>query len=495
MMKQIYFLILAFFCVIQLQAQIRYVDEIFTEVDVIEDVHYTSNWTVLYYPITGFYIPQDLKMDIYEPADDVEQSRPVVMICHSGQFLPFPENTRVSGDKRDMTVVEIATRLAKRGYVAVTVDYRLGWNPIAETLFERKKTFVQAVYRASQDTRAANRFLRHSVDTQGNPYGVDPDNIALFGIGSGGFISQFVGHVDDAEELLIPKFIETTPNGDIPIIDEAIYGNINGTSLGINPLTGDTICMVDEALVGYSSEFVFTTNLSGAILDTSFIDEHSLPQVAFHVPADPSIPCGDDYYTYPVPAFVDYPTMQLNGSCTVIPRLNENGVNDVLEDFVINDEWTNAANANNGGAIGLMLFLTSDTTFYHDPWDMYMDDNINAQVPPNNESAMLYIDTILGYWSTRSYQAFYLLGTNIEEVETTDIIITPNPSTEYVVINSPNKKMISVHLFDIEGRLIYQNTHINHNQFAIKRNEISPGMYVVQVQTNGDIVTKKILFN
>jgi acetyl esterase/lipase len=70
-------------------------------------------------------------MDIYEPVgDDDNGPRPVMLVFHSGNFLPFPSNNGTGGDQRDSVVVEVCTQLAQRGYVAAAVDYRKGWNPV-----------------------------------------------------------------------------------------------------------------------------------------------------------------------------------------------------------------------------------------------------------------------------------------------------------------------------------------------------------------------------
>ena len=52
-------------------------------------------------------------------------------------------------------------RFAKKGYVAVAVDYRLGWNPISTSADVRRSTLIQAAYRGLQDTKTAVRFLRN----------------------------------------------------------------------------------------------------------------------------------------------------------------------------------------------------------------------------------------------------------------------------------------------------------------------------------------------
>jgi hypothetical protein len=63
---------------------------------------------------------EDLTMDIYEPSGDDVTDRPVVVLLHTGTFLPAIANGQATGDKSDNTLVELCTRLAKKD----TLPYR-----------------------------------------------------------------------------------------------------------------------------------------------------------------------------------------------------------------------------------------------------------------------------------------------------------------------------------------------------------------------------------
>ena len=92
-------------------------------------------------------------MDIYTPDGDEATDRRVVVLLHTGTFLPAIVNGQATGDKSDNTLVELCTRLAKKGYVAVSANYRLGWNPLSTDPEVRTSTLAQAFYRAQQDAR------------------------------------------------------------------------------------------------------------------------------------------------------------------------------------------------------------------------------------------------------------------------------------------------------------------------------------------------------
>ena len=70
--------------------------------------------------------------------------RPVVVMVHGGGLI--------AGDKENFK--EVCKEFAKRGFVAVTINYRLSLNCRTDSISEEK-----AKYRAQQDVNAAFRFV------------------------------------------------------------------------------------------------------------------------------------------------------------------------------------------------------------------------------------------------------------------------------------------------------------------------------------------------
>ena len=128
-MKKFLTLALGFMAICQMDAQVRYLNEVFTDVNVTTDVLYGQNVTVL--PLLQGAPPsaQPLVCDIYEPAGDTETDRPLMIYIHTGNFLPQYLNGSAVGTKSDSVAVELCSRYAKMGYVVASIDYRLGWNP------------------------------------------------------------------------------------------------------------------------------------------------------------------------------------------------------------------------------------------------------------------------------------------------------------------------------------------------------------------------------
>lgn len=103
------------------------------------------------------------KLDIYRPSGD--GPFPAVLLIHGGGFM--------FGDKADEAAN--AQALVARGYVAVSVNYRLS----------REARFPSQVH----DVKAAVRFLRANAAT----YKIDPERIGSWGASAGGHLSAMLG--------------------------------------------------------------------------------------------------------------------------------------------------------------------------------------------------------------------------------------------------------------------------------------------------------------
>ena len=85
-------------------AQTRYMSEVFTSVTVTSNIVYGNNLAI----IAGNTIPQDLKVDIYEPDTSLGDSlveRPLIIYLHTGSFIAAPSPLQCTGSKTDSAVV------------------------------------------------------------------------------------------------------------------------------------------------------------------------------------------------------------------------------------------------------------------------------------------------------------------------------------------------------------------------------------------------------
>ena len=333
----------------------RYENKIFTEVTVTENVQYGANIGI----ITQQPALENLFMDIYEPVGDTETNRPVVVMLHTGSFLPAIANGQPTGDKSDFAIVEACKNYARRGYVAVAVNYRLGWNPVSTSEDVRRSTLIQAAYRGLQDTKTAVRFLRKTAAEDGNPYGVG-EKFAVGGYGTGGYLSLAVASLNDYEsELLMAKFIDNSSDTPMPYIIPSVLGNFEATDYGMMPAdtTGDGVPDINVPLcipnhVGFSSEVDMVFNAGGALPDISWLDAGEVPIASMQNILDPDAPYAEGNVIVPTTGeFV----IIAHGSQIVQETANSYGNNDVFAGMstTLNDAWYGYGNgAENAAAAG-----------------------------------------------------------------------------------------------------------------------------------------------
>ena len=221
-------------------SQNRYLDEVFTDVQLTDSVVFAQNVSIE--PVLIGLSPalMPILCDIYEPSGDSLTNRPVIIVAHTGSFLPAVANGQPTGSRKDSSIVEQCMRWAKKGYVAVAMDNRLGWNPVSTDQNVRTSTLLQAAYRGIHDAKAMVRYMRMTEDN-GNPYGIDPTKIVLGGHGTGAYISLGYATLDDEAELYLPKFIDmSNPQFPVPYVIPFFMGNLDGTNLTYAPLIDNT---------------------------------------------------------------------------------------------------------------------------------------------------------------------------------------------------------------------------------------------------------------
>ena len=153
-------------------APLRYRDVVFSGVSVAADLQYGTAPDLDGDPVA-------LKLDLYQPTGDRAGGRPVIVWVHGGGFS--------AGDKSNGA--DWATAFARRGYVAVSIGYRLlatgacgGTGPVPEHCYT-------AAYAAQHDAQAAVRWLRRNAAF----LGIDPNRIAMAGESAGAVTSLLVG--------------------------------------------------------------------------------------------------------------------------------------------------------------------------------------------------------------------------------------------------------------------------------------------------------------
>lgn len=520
----------------------RYLTEIFDEVTVTEDVTYGVNATVLFVPVTGEAVPQELKMDIYEPAGDVEEDRPLVLVFHTGNFLPPVTNGQIAGSKSDNSDVEICTQLARRGFVAAAVDYRLGWNPLAEDQPTRALGLIQAAYRGIQDGRTAIRFFRSDAAGE-DQFGIDPDRITAWGNGTGGYLVAGLATLDDFLEIVETengpaKFLLDT-NGDgvpeTPMVVPTYHGDIEGKVLTIAPdgafglPAGDTTNYPNH--VDFDSDVTMTVNLGGALGDVSWIDENTVPMVTVHSPNDLFAPYDDAVLIVPT---TGDDIVRVQGGLGFQPVLNDVGANDVFTAAAIDDEATDMAIANSATAghdyfEALYPFIREPNSNGLDegvvinwwdpsalsppilpdfpngvPWNAlphpsggtFNDQGLVLNEGMSPEKARANIAEIMAYVVPRLCEGMTL---GCMESSTTEVLdasvftIAPNPATDVLNIQTDGMNIQSITIFGLDGKT-YAQQEVNSQSATIYRNNLPAGIYLIKALFEEGVATQRVVF-
>ena len=228
--------------------QTRYIDEVFDSVVKTEDVVYANSPDLPFLFLFEWNTNDiDLDMDIYEPEGDTLESRPLILFFHSGAFF--------SGNNELNDMVDLSIASAKRGYVAASVNYRLGLNVLSTYSGER------AVYRGMQDASAVIRYFREYHDL----YNIDPNKIFIWGSSAGAFIGLHLAYSDDDER------------------PESTFGGSNDPDLGCIDCVGNNYL--------HNSKPNAVVSCWGAIGDLDWIEqENNIPSIMFHGTSDLVVP-------------------------------------------------------------------------------------------------------------------------------------------------------------------------------------------------------------
>lgn len=500
-----------------IQAQVRYVDDIYTVSQVQRDTNvvYGQNYYFLNYPPapagTSSNNPQigDLQMDVYTPpGTDTVQNRPLVILLHTGSFLPRYFNGFPVGRKDDSTIVELAHRFVQKGYVVAAINYRLGWNPLASTQVERTRQIINAVYRAIHDAQTAVRYFKKDAATT-DIYKIDPTRIFMIGQGSGGFISLAYNFLTDQSETELPKFLD---DGGVSVIDPSLVGYVDGI--------GGTINNYNHP--GYSNSVCMVANYGGAIGDISWMNNiwPSVPVASLHCKKDLFSPIDSGNVIVPATGQV---VVFVHGSRTVVRKAVAQGLNNIWLANTFTDPYSLRAYALNPAATSEGLFqfdipdIPSSSNQEASPWEWWdstaateqalaegsfyalavhqngMDGNPNMSAT----KARLYCDTIVGFLAPRMYLVLTNPEIGIDEENEIEYAVFPNPVLENLTIQlSDNTDMIQqISVTDLNGKVIRTLKNVNNNSYILNRSGISSGTYIINVITKKGQFTHKVVVN
>ncbi|MDZ4750039.1 MAG: alpha/beta hydrolase [Flavobacteriales bacterium] len=236
-------------------------EPLFDESEIVVDPNVEYGTAMHYW--TG--VNTSLLMDIYQPdpAIDPVSERPFILVIHGGSFI--------AGNKADMGFV--CMEYAKRGFVAATINYRLGWDCDYTNIIALgggdcfgtcnacfSSNLNRGIYMAVQDAHAAMRFIASETAT----YGIDSNWLFASGASAGSITALLMSTWSQSEaESIIPS--------------------------GFSEEVGD----LNESgnIITQSFEIKAVVNNCGAVLNPNHLnDNENMPIQSFHDSNDVVVP-------------------------------------------------------------------------------------------------------------------------------------------------------------------------------------------------------------
>jgi para-nitrobenzyl esterase len=364
-----------------------------------------------------------LKLDVYKPAGDTVLHRPVILLAFGGSFV---FGTRVSPD-----IVQLCNTFAKKGYVCVSIDYRLGISPGIPT--PNAVNVENAIWRTTHDMRAAVRWLRMNANV--DSLGIDTGRIIVGGVSAGGFGALHCAYLDEESE--IPADIDTTTEG-------GIEGNSG------NP--------------GYSSRPWAVINLCGALLDTSWIKPGDPLLVTLQGNKDQSVP----YCTEIIKVLGSPIGLLVAGGNSIERRAVSIGLPTGFYTW-----W---------GADHTPFVLGTSTATYMDTTIRYIRDFLSHQLCASTFNYQM--DSL-----TANYCAGIVAG--IDEASNERMLIYNNVAAGLVSVEMGRTASWSIEVYDAMGRRVLQKSVAAGRKFDLPMGGLADGVYVLRVSDGINLFTGK----
>lgn len=372
---------------------------------------------------------QQLMLDVYEPNGDTALLRPLVIVAHGGSFI--------GGSKTGTDVVPICKDLAKLGYVAASIEYRLGMGGLPFPGPDSSDA-TESVMRAVHDGRAAVRFFRKNADIGGNTYKIDTNNIFFAGVSAGGFIALQMAYLDEVSE--IPTYIDM-------VGQPGLTGGLEGNSG--NP--------------GYSSEVKAIINMCGALGDTAWMKPGDEPLINFHGTNDGTVPYGSDV----ISLLGLYPLLEVDGSFSVNDKAVQLGLTSCFEIYEGQDHVPAVSNASyyDTTIVKIRTFLN------HFVCGTPLNCNYNGSIV-NAVGAGINDHIELKSWS-----------------------LFPNPAHDKININvaALDNNNLNLSIYNYLGQEIIKQSSISSKLHTIDVNTLPNGVYHVVINDGLTIISKKFV--
>jgi hypothetical protein len=110
------------------------------------------------------------------------------------------------------------------------------------------------------------------------------------------------------------------------------------------------------------------------------------------------------------------------------------------------------------------------------------------------ESGMMSVEVVARYEDKESVGIIDLIEfeVSIEENETENIKVYPNPAEDFVELSALSGQLSAVKIYNCLGMMV-EKIEVNADEVEIKVTDYKPGVYFINIETNNSSVTKKII--
>jgi acetyl esterase/lipase len=328
--------------------------------------------------------PNQLVYDVYYPSNYANFATcplPAIILFHAGGF-------KECSNFREPGIMTICQELAKRGFVAFSVEYRQG--RIRDPADTFKYTSVQqqlAFYRAIQDVKGAIRSIikRQNNETTGDsfndPYRIDISKIFIGGMSAGALAASTASWYTD--NMIYQQFANSSGS----TIQEAL-GDVNAnfyygeTTIEYQSLIGGFLNMWGAVGIPYT----YWTNQINFFIQTGNI-ANVTPLIAFHGRTDPVFPY-PEYGAGQKVFFSENSGYKSETLCTAHPH----GA------YTIGDGSLTTPDQFNGSSLNMYNIATN--TNFQKPAELYKDCTMGHGLDSNGSGYSSDFGTIAAYGSS-----------------------------------------------------------------------------------------------
>lgn len=374
-----------------------------------------------------------LDMYVFEPDGDTAAKRPLVMLAFGGSFT--------AGAKESPDVLRLCDYFVRRGYIAVSIKYRIGANPIDSI------NMLKAVVRGVHDAKAALRFFYKDAATT-NTYRVDTNNIFMGGVSAGGLIGIHTAYMTDT--IGVPAWIQQI------ITELTPSGNLEGESG--NP--------------GYSSKIKGVISLSGSIGDTLWIEADEPPMVSMHGNSDGTVP-----YCSEIINVSGTDIITVHGGASMKVRTNNIGLKNNFY------TWVNADHVPFTDPVGLITgvnpYMDTTTRFVRN----FLFEMVTGNVCDEN------------FISEVPFETFCSASSGIQNHDADkNWAVYPNPSSGVISVErkTNSSEKWNAEIYNSTGQLVSGSYNIMEQRHQLSNGNGAPGLYFVRIFNNKNETSESV---